>query len=48
MHECDESAVVLALRSLHSRTGGRDYGALVTFVHDPAGVLLHFCQWDSA
>lgn len=26
----------------------QDYGALVTFVHDPAGVLLHFCQWDSA
>ncbi|MFM9878425.1 MAG: VOC family protein [Rhodoglobus sp.] len=24
----------------------QDYGALVTFVHDPAGVLLHFCQWD--
>jgi|SRR5579883_700348 len=22
------------------------YGALVTFVHDPAGVLLHFCQWN--
>ena len=22
------------------------YGALVTFVHDPAGVLLHLCQWD--
>ena len=21
------------------------YGALVTFVHDPAGVLLHLCQW---
>ncbi len=26
----------------------QDYGALVTFVHDPAGVLLHLCQWDSA
>ena len=24
----------------------QDYGALVTFVHDPAGVLLHLCQWD--
>jgi catechol 2,3-dioxygenase-like lactoylglutathione lyase family enzyme len=22
------------------------YGATVTFVHDPAGVLLHLCQWD--
>lgn len=22
------------------------YGALVTFVHDPTGVLLHLCQWD--
>lgn len=22
------------------------YGAVVTFVHDPSGVLLHFCQWD--
>jgi hypothetical protein len=22
------------------------YGALVTFVHDPAGVLLHLCQWN--
>lgn len=22
------------------------YGALVTFVHDPAGVLLHLCQWQ--
>ena len=22
------------------------YGALVTFVHDPSGVLLHLCQWD--
>lgn len=21
------------------------YGAIVTFVHDPAGVLLHLCQW---
>jgi len=21
------------------------YGALVTFVHDPTGVLLHLCQW---
>jgi predicted enzyme related to lactoylglutathione lyase len=21
------------------------YGATVTFVHDPAGVLLHLCQW---
>jgi hypothetical protein len=24
------------------------YGALVTFVHDPSGVLLHLCQWDPA
>ena len=23
----------------------QDYGALVTFVHDPSGVLLHLCQW---
>jgi hypothetical protein len=22
------------------------YGALVTFVHDPTGVLLHLCQWN--
>ena len=22
------------------------YGALVTFVHDPSGVLLHLCQWQ--
>lgn len=22
------------------------YGATVIFVHDPAGVLLHLCQWD--
>ena len=22
------------------------YGALVTFIHDPAGVLLHLCQWN--
>ncbi|QXZ80480.1 hypothetical protein [Rhizobium sp. L51/94] len=22
------------------------YGAAVVFVHDPAGVLLHLCQWD--
>jgi hypothetical protein len=22
------------------------YRALVTFVHDPTGVLLHLCQWD--
>ena len=21
------------------------YGALVTFVHDPSGVLQHLCQW---
>jgi hypothetical protein len=21
-------------------------GALVTFVHDPTGVLLHLCQWN--
>lgn len=21
------------------------YGATVTFVHDPSGVLLHLCQW---
>jgi len=23
------------------------YGAMVTFVHDPSGVLLHLCQWDA-
>jgi predicted lactoylglutathione lyase len=23
------------------------YGALVTYVWDPSGVLLHFAQWDS-
>lgn len=22
------------------------YGAVVTFVHDPSGVLLHLCQWQ--
>lgn len=22
------------------------YGATVTFLHDPTGVLLHLCQWD--
>lgn len=22
------------------------YGATVVFVHDPAGVLIHLCQWD--
>lgn len=22
------------------------YGAIVTFVHDPSGVLLHLCQWE--
>jgi len=22
------------------------YGAIVTFVHDPTGVLLHLCQWS--
>lgn len=22
------------------------YGAWVTFVHDPSGVLLHLCQWQ--
>ncbi|MEZ4400890.1 MAG: hypothetical protein R3B06_12770 [Kofleriaceae bacterium] len=26
--------------------GRQPYGALVTFVHDPTGVLLHLCQWD--
>ncbi len=26
----------------------QDYGALVTFVHDPSGVLLHLCQWQGA
>ena len=25
-----------------------DYGALVTYVWDPAGVLLHLAQWDDA
>jgi catechol 2,3-dioxygenase-like lactoylglutathione lyase family enzyme len=24
----------------------QDYGATVTFVWDPCGVLLHFTQWD--
>lgn len=24
------------------------YGALVTFVHDPTGVLLHLCEWRDA
>lgn len=24
----------------------QDYGAIVTFVHDPSGVLLHLCEWD--
>ncbi|MEO8461542.1 MAG: glyoxalase [Dokdonella sp.] len=24
------------------------YGAIVTFVHDPSGVLLHLCQWQRA
>jgi catechol 2,3-dioxygenase-like lactoylglutathione lyase family enzyme len=24
----------------------QSYGALVTWVHDPTGVLLHLCQWD--
>lgn len=23
----------------------QSYGATVTFVHDPSGVLLHLCQW---
>jgi hypothetical protein len=23
----------------------QSYGALVTFLHDPTGVLLHLCQW---
>ncbi len=22
------------------------YGAIVTFLHDPSGVLLHLCQWQ--
>lgn len=22
------------------------YGAIVTFMHDPSGVLLHLCQWQ--
>jgi len=26
----------------------QDYGALVTFVHDPSGVLLHLCEWRTA
>ncbi|MCL1633376.1 glyoxalase [Luteimonas sp. SX5] len=26
----------------------QSYGAIVTFVHDPAGVLLHFCEWKPA
>ncbi|HEY9132323.1 MAG TPA: glyoxalase [Dyella sp.] len=24
----------------------QSYGATVTFVHDPSGVLLHLCQWQ--
>lgn len=24
------------------------YGAIVTFVHDPTGVLLHLCEWKAA
>ncbi len=24
------------------------YGALVTYVTDPSGVLLHFAQWNGA
>lgn len=24
------------------------YGAIVTFVHDPTGVLLHLCEWKPA
>jgi catechol 2,3-dioxygenase-like lactoylglutathione lyase family enzyme len=24
------------------------YGALVVFLHDPSGVLLHLCQWTPA
>jgi hypothetical protein len=24
------------------------YGAVVTFVHDPSGVLLHLCEWTQA
>lgn len=24
------------------------YGAQVSFVHDPSGVLLHLCQWQDA
>lgn len=24
----------------------QSYGALVTFVHDPSGVLVHLCQWQ--
>jgi catechol 2,3-dioxygenase-like lactoylglutathione lyase family enzyme len=23
----------------------QSYGAVVTFVHDPSGVLLHLCEW---
>jgi hypothetical protein len=23
------------------------YGALVTFVHDPSGVLIHLCEWKT-
>jgi hypothetical protein len=25
-----------------------DYGARVTYVWDPAGVLLHLAEWDAA
>ena len=24
------------------------YGAIVTFVHDPSGVLIHLCEWKSS
>lgn len=23
----------------------QSYGAIVTFVHDPSGVLIHLCEW---
>ncbi len=43
------SAVVAQESFSLARVGAptrQDYGAIVTFVHDPAGVLLHLCQWD--
>lgn len=43
------AGVILADPDLGARVQApqrQNYGALVTFVHDPAGVLLHLCEWD--